>query len=68
MARRRHRPGAIAAAVAEVVDRRADDPESLRRITDTARDRVCALHDSRVQAEELAALIAAPAEELEVAS
>ncbi|WP_422614419.1 MULTISPECIES: glycosyltransferase [Brevibacterium] len=61
-------PGAIAAAVAEVVDRRADDPESLRRITDTARDRVCALHDSRVQAEELAALIAAPAEELEVAS
>ncbi len=50
-------PTAIAAAVAEVVRRAVADPASLTFVTDAARARVCALHDSRVQAAELAALI-----------
>ena len=64
-----------ASAVAEVIDLTAHDPQSLRRITDAARDRVADLHDSRRQARALADLIDRPAddvdqpvEELEVAS
>ena len=63
------------ATVAEVIGLTAHDPQSLRRITDAARDRVADLHDSRRQARELADLIDRPAddidqplEELEVAS
>ncbi|MCT1446060.1 glycosyltransferase family 4 protein [Brevibacterium casei] len=68
-------PDAIASAVAEVIGLTAHDPQSLRRITDAARDRVADLHDSRRQARALADLIDRPAddvdqplEELEVAS
>lgn len=51
-------PEQIASTIAEAVHRLREDPGSVRGITNSARELVCRLHDSRSQARELASLVA----------
>lgn len=52
----------IATAIAEVVAALRTNPAGIRAVTHAARDRVCRLHDSAVQAEQLARLADAAAD------
>lgn len=51
----------IASTIAEVAAALRTDPARIRAVTDAARDRVCRLHDSAVQAGQLASLADAAA-------
>lgn len=51
----------IASTIAEVAAALRTDPAGIRAVTDAARDRVCRLHDSGVQAGQLASLADAAA-------